>query len=311
MLPDALPLASCRARMRRAPPRPSRQMSTEASVSSPSSLLDSAPCSQCGAPGAADQRYCLECGARRIEARSQYLDGLSAPSPANTSAPPRPRSSDGSRRAGASLNVIAGVGVLLLAMGVGVLIGRSGSATTATAPPQIVSISSGAGTGAEAGTTAGATPSPAVAFNDSWPSGKDGYTVQLQTLPVAGTQVSEVSAAESAAGTKGASDVGALQSDDHQGLPSGLYILYSGVYASAAQAKHALAGLTKRFPAAKVIHVGRAAGTNAAAKATQSPTATSAPGTASTPASTAPSSPGSGQSNEQKSRNEPDVVSTG
>lgn len=39
---------------------------------------DGEPCPSCGAPLAGDQRYCLHCGARRPEARLEFLDVLDA-----------------------------------------------------------------------------------------------------------------------------------------------------------------------------------------------------------------------------------------
>ncbi len=287
--------------------------------------LESVPCSHCGAPGVSDQRYCLECGARRGDARSRFLDevrgpGVSAASePVGVTAPSR--SSNGfSRQGGGWTTVIAGVGVLLLAMGVGVLIGRSGgTGALSAAPAQVVTVDSGGGTGGtgvSGSTSPDSTGAAASGFSDSWPAGKNGYTVQLQTLSMSGTQAGEVTAAETAALGKGAKAVGALRSDDYRGLPSGLYVIYSGVYASAGEAGHALGALKRSFPAAKAIHVDGASGASSArGSATQGGAGAhgkGAAGGANPPAATPPStSPSSGQSNEQKSRNMPNVVSTG
>ena len=41
-------------------------------------IRDGEPCPACGAPLAGDQRYCLHCGARRPEARLEFLDVLDA-----------------------------------------------------------------------------------------------------------------------------------------------------------------------------------------------------------------------------------------
>ena len=105
--------------------------------------------------------------------------------------------------------MIAGVGVLLLAMGVGVLIGRSGvSEAERPAPAQVISVAPPTLTGA-AGRRGGE-----AAFTGDWPSGTNGYTVQLQTLPESGTTVSAVEAAKTAASAKGAKAVGALKSEE-------------------------------------------------------------------------------------------------
>ncbi len=309
------------------PTRHDLYMSTDATaILAPAA--ENAPCAHCAAPLAVDQRYCLECGARRTDARSQFLDGLGAPAAAVRSAPAagplRERAFWAGPGGGAA--TIAAVGVLLLAMGVGVLIGRSGSTKTVTSPAQVLSVATPA---ASAGAGALGSPStplaPPTAFSDDWPSGKDGYTVQLQTLQAAGTQPPEVAAAKAAATAKGAQGVGALRSDDYRGLPSGLYVIYSGVYSTPAQAGHALAPLKKSFPAATVTHVAGTSGASppsaAGGGARSGPGAGSgAPGggkgstpdgASGTPSTRGTSSPGRGQGNEQKSLHLPNVVSTG
>jgi hypothetical protein len=305
--------------------RHDRNVSTEATaILAP--VVESQPCAHCGAPLASDQRYCLECGTRRTEARSQFLDGLAAPPVAHrapSTGPPGDRPRLGAAWGGAS--TIAAVGVLLLAMGVGVLIGRSGSTKTVTAPAQVLSVATpGASSGAGAvgsPTTSSSTPS---AFSGDWPSGRNGYTVQLQTLQAAGTQPPEVAAAKAAATAKGAQGVGALRSDDYSGLPSGLYVIYSGVYSTTAQANRALGGLKKSFPSATVTHVngasgsgqsapGAATGAGAEGAGGGSKGSTSGGGSSGSgaPSTKGTSSPGSGQGNEQKSLHLPNVVSTG
>lgn len=299
-------------------------MSTEATAI-PAPVVESSPCAHCGAPLAPDQRYCLECGRRRTEARSQFLDGLAAPSPTprggSFAGPSGDRPLKGNAWGGGA-STIAAVGVLLLAMGVGVLIGRSGPTKTVTAPAQVLSVATpGASSGVGAvgsPTTASSTPS---AFSDDWPAAQNGYTVQLQTLQAAGTQPTEVAAAKAAATAKGAQGVGALRSDDYRGLPSGLYVIYSGVYSTAAQAGHALGGVKKSFPAATVTHVDGASSSSRSATGTGTGGAagggsngtTSGRGNSSSgaPSTKGSSSPGSGQGNEQKSLHLPNVVSTG
>ncbi|HEY2141980.1 MAG TPA: hypothetical protein VGG98_07970 [Solirubrobacteraceae bacterium] len=293
-------------------------MSTEATaILAP--VVESVPCAHCGASLALDQRYCLECGARRTEARSQFLDGLGAPTAAVRGAPVagplRERAPWSAPWGGAS--TIAAVGVLLLAMGVGVLIGRSGSTKTVTAPAQVLSVAT---PGASAGTRALGSPSASsvtsTAFSDDWPAGKNGYTVQLQTLQAAGTQPTDVVAAKAAATAKGAQGVGALRSDDYRGLPSGLYVIYSGVYSTPSQARQALGSLKKSFPAATVTHVAGASGasppsTAAGAGAAGGGKGSTPGGGAGAPSTKGTSAPGSGQGNEQKSLHLPNVVSTG
>ncbi|HST55753.1 MAG TPA: hypothetical protein VLJ42_07645 [Solirubrobacteraceae bacterium] len=279
-------------------------------------------CASCAAPLAPDQRYCLECGARRVDARSQFLDALHPR--AGGSGEARSQSSTGvggqistgvggftPPPARGSLAVIAGVGVLLLAMGVGVLIGRSGAdRSRGAAPAQVITVA-GAGSGAAA--TAGG--SGTTAFTGDWPAGSDGWTVQLQTLPTASTQPDAVSAAKVAASGRGATGVGALKSDDYASLTSGSYIVYSGVYTTKAQAQKALGRLKQSFTGATVIEVSSKA---AAAAGTGGAGAGSSHRVPSSQAHPAPPSvlnnlrsKSDGQSYEQKSKNLPNVVSTG
>jgi hypothetical protein len=209
---------------------------------------------------AADQRYCLHCGARLTPMSSVLREasgnGASAgPGGAPPASPPPalvngvPATPAQADPRNPTLNTIAGVGVLLLAMGVGVLIGRSagGSTKPAAAAPQVISVAS-------TPTSTGSTASEPT-FNDDWPSEKTGFTVQLETLPQSGTKVSAVDAAKASASGKGAKGVGALKSEDFSSLAAGSYVIYSGVYTKKSEAEKALPALKKSFPGAKVIEV--------------------------------------------------------
>jgi hypothetical protein len=90
------------------------------------------PCGTCGAPLAADQRYCLACGTRRDGARLPYRDAL-ATDPRVLPATVHPvRTADpyaGVAATGASptlLTTLAALACVLLAFGVGVLVGGDG-----------------------------------------------------------------------------------------------------------------------------------------------------------------------------------------
>jgi hypothetical protein len=122
-------------------------------------------CPTCGAEMALDQRYCLNCGARRgdprlpfmdavvfMEASKQQQSGAAAP----TTPPPPPAKSGISP----STTLIAGIATLILAVGVGVLIGRSGedsSAPVANQQPQIIKVGGGGGEESETPKEAGGT----------------------------------------------------------------------------------------------------------------------------------------------------------
>jgi hypothetical protein len=321
MEPDQkTPTAAPRCEAAGAVKREAVTVSTESIVSTQQGTA-AASCASCGAPLAEDQRYCLQCGERIAPPSSVLLGG--PPSAATATAAEAPTAQltppgyppPGARgafaeneRRGNAVTVIAGVGVLLLAMGVGVLIGRSSaSQPSAPAAPAVISVASASPSGTTTATEA--------AFTSDWPAGKSAYTVELQTLATSATQVSAVEAAKTAASTKGAKSVGALKSDEFSSLPAGNYIVYSGTYKKKAEAQKALAGLKQSFPAAKVIDV--SAGAASSGTGSSSAAGASKSGAGASESHPAPPSVAEelhktkGKSYEEKSKNLPDVVSTG
>jgi len=189
-------------------------------------------------------------------------------------------------------------------MGVGVLIGRASSSGSSAGPAQVITLGGSPG--------AGNASTPAEApFSDDWPAHKNGFTVQLQTLPQSTTTPGAVAAAKAAASAKGAKGVGALRSEDFSSLPAGHYVIYSGVYHTRAQAQKALRALRKSFPGASVIAVSHDA-------AASGPGSASGAGSGSGKGKAAPptvlkklKTPKTGRSYERESKNLPDVISTG
>ncbi len=231
------------------------------------------------------------------DGRETHTQVLSPPSLAE---PPAQRTS--------TLTVIAGVGVLLLAMGVGVLIGRSGSGKSSAAPAQVISVAS-----APSSASSGTTTTAEATFTGDWPSGTSGYTVQLQTLPQTGTAVSAVEAAKAAATAKGAKGVGALKSEEFTSLSAGSYVIYAGVEQTRSAAEKELSSLKKSFPGAKVIKVSNGGSASSQTSGSSSPSKIP-------PSSESHPAPPSvletlkntkGKSYEEKSKNLPNVVSTG
>lgn len=149
---------------------------------------DGEPCGSCGAPLAADQRYCLTCGARRAAARLPFLEILRDDAPTQLLplhqpvamgavgvAVPPPADGSLAGRARANTGLIASVGVLLLAMLIGVLIGsgfarNDGGVAAANQKPVVVSVGGVAAAPAAAATTA-TTPTDASATGST---GTDG-----------------------------------------------------------------------------------------------------------------------------------------
>src|SRR4051794_20444141 len=166
-------------------------------------------CSACGAPLASDQRYCLECGARRSAARVPFTQILGARGAAEA-APVAPPSRDWT-----PLVALGGLGALAIVLIVGVLIGKDASGTKQAAAPQVIRVGGGGGASAQTAAASG--------FKSDWPAGQSGYTVELGTLPRDGTTPDKVQAAEKDASGKGVAKVGALASDDFTSLPGGKY----------------------------------------------------------------------------------------
>jgi hypothetical protein len=126
-----------------------------------------APCRTCGAPLAADQRYCLQCGTRRAEARLPFLEILARQVPAGAGAADATKTTTVRQtgptawlgRVSANAAAVAGVACLLLALGVGVLIGGIGSddSVASSGAPQIITVGGAAPAAAPAATSAPAT----------------------------------------------------------------------------------------------------------------------------------------------------------
>ena len=140
-------------------------MATTQDIHAPTLGAQGEPCASCGAPLAGDQRYCLECGARRAQARIAFRDilaggGAQPPPPA---VPPASGPDGPPARSG--LAFLAGLLCLLAALGVGVLIGNSGGDGTAATPPppQVITVGGAAAApGATAPAASTSTPAPST-----------------------------------------------------------------------------------------------------------------------------------------------------
>lgn len=144
-------------------------------------------CTSCGAPLAADQRYCLECGQRRGDPRLPFMDAVvlmdAVQRPAQAPPPPPKK-----KRASISPNtaLITGVATLLLALGIGVLIGRSGDQEVAqtAAAPQVIKV--GGGSGEEAATASkGKTTTGGGAANAKTKKQKEAALKEAEKHPAA------------------------------------------------------------------------------------------------------------------------------
>ena len=163
-------------------------MITESHSTTPAPVFgrDGEPCPSCGAPLAGDQRYCLHCGARRPEARLEFLDVLDedvrarrsappafAPAAAAGAAAPPPASLGGRLNAHAGLLAVAALlGLMLL---IGLLLGHwvtqrdaTSAAGSAAAPaPQVIKVEGTEAAPAASGTSSDASGDDAAGASGS------------------------------------------------------------------------------------------------------------------------------------------------
>ncbi|MES1247253.1 MAG: zinc ribbon domain-containing protein [Actinomycetota bacterium] len=101
-------------------------------------------------------------------------------------------------------------------------------------------------TGTAATVTAPAPPNPNALAE--WPANKSGYTLVLESLPVSGGKAAALARARQAK-RNGLADVGVLTSAEYSSLHAGYYVVFAGIYRSAAAASAALASAhAKGFP---------------------------------------------------------------
>jgi hypothetical protein len=205
-------------------------------------------CPSCGVAMARDQRYCLNCGARRGAPRvmPEAEGALVETAPVVTDQRPADVS---------PLAAVIGIALLGGMLLIGVLIGRSGSDDTTT-PAPIVQVDGQTTTPTTTDpTTPTTTTPPTGAVTSDWPPDKQGFTIQLSLVPKDGATQQTVDAAKEAATSSGATDVGALDSDLYPTGAPGNYVIYSGVYDARKQATKALEKVGASFPDATVIEV--------------------------------------------------------
>jgi hypothetical protein len=218
------------------------------------------PCPACGAPLAADQRYCLNCGRRRAGPRVPYAALLAGRAPEDVLAPassPAPPPPPPERRTIPVGVAGAGAGLVLVILALGVLLGAATSGEeqprqVAAAPvqqrPPVINVTAAAPAADES----------SEEFVSDWPEGEEGFTVQLEALAKDSTEVADVDQAKQDAEAAGASEVGALDTDEFATLEPGNYVIYTGVYTgkkAKAEATKALKKLKKDFPDAEVVEV--------------------------------------------------------
>jgi hypothetical protein len=180
-------------------------------------------CPRCGEPLAAGQEYCLECGAHVVRVRRS-----------------KALSSGWARR-----SLIAAAVAIAGAVAAIAATGSSGGG------PTIVTAIGGFATAPQATSGDEATGPSGVA---EWPSGEDGWTIALVSVPQTGGRAPALARAK-AARRKGLDAVGVLDSSRYASLHPGYWIVFSGIYASEAEATSALEDARRYARAAAVRHV--------------------------------------------------------
>jgi hypothetical protein len=207
-----------------------------------------ASCEECGAPLDEKQRYCVSCGARRRDKGGPAVQYFANAGRRSRRGPGRAAAGSGARAAAVLFFV-----VLPIAVAIGVLVGKgNGNSNDQKIADAIKSLQAGGGTANALASTAAATPITSDFTLDK------GYTVELKTLPVDGTDQAAVDSAKKDATSQGATAVGIINTSEFAvtpAPPANTYVLYSGQFKSKAEATKALGKLKGKFGDAQVVAV--------------------------------------------------------
>jgi hypothetical protein len=184
-------------------------------------------CPRCGARTLAGQEYCLECGVR--------LPG------------PGPVGQVGPSRRGWLLRAAVALTIALAGTAVAV------AATSNDDDSAEVAIATGGHTTVP---TTSTVPAPEAGPSGivEWPTGEDGWTIVLASLPQ--TEGRRIAVARTRqARRKGLSPVGILDSSSYASLHPGYWIVFTGIYGSEAEAASSLTAARRFARTAAVRHV--------------------------------------------------------
>ena len=235
------------------PPSTASEAKTAAGSSAEESA-EYAHCEECGAPLDENQRYCVSCGARRRDASGPTSRYFATTARRTRRGSGKPGGPSGARAAAVLFFV-----VLPIAVAIGVLVGKGngGGNNDADLAAAIKSLQANGGSGTALASTAAATPITSDFTLDK------GYTVELKTLPIDGTDQAAVDVAKKAATDQGAADVGIINTSEFSvtpAPPANTYVLYSGQFKSKGEATRALGKLKGKFSDAEVVTVKRNTG---------------------------------------------------
>jgi hypothetical protein len=200
-------------------------------------------CPRCDTPYAEGQEYCLECGLR-LPAATGLLPVLGSAWRRRLGWYP----GDWVWPALLALVVAAAAGVLSALWladtsssanetVVATSPAASSVAPTTTAPPEPTTTQATPTAGATAEKPPGATP-PARPLV-TWPAGKGGWTVVLDSVPSSNGRAGALAQARQAR-QLGLKDVGVLDSSQFSSLHPGYYVIFAGIYETQAEAQSAI-----------------------------------------------------------------------
>ena len=213
----------------------------------PPVVAEGGECPRCGTPYEPFQEYCLECGLR-LPVSHGLIPVLSTAwrrrvpwYPGDWIWP-----------------VLAALVIAALGAALAILANRDNGSSTKTRAETGTSVPLGTGTGtspqpppsdtststlptAPEPTTTEQPPPPPPPSNQltEWPSGQNGWTIVLASIPQSAGRAAAVKEARKAL-SAGLADVGVLNSSEFSSLHSGYFVVFSGVYNSQSEARGGL-----------------------------------------------------------------------
>jgi hypothetical protein len=225
-------------------------------------------CPRCGTPFVPGQEYCLECGLR-LGATEGFVGRLAAGWRARLGW--YPGDWIWPVLLGLLVAIAGGAAAVAVASskkgGTPIVATHPGQPREPVTPPQtatvaLPSVPRGTPTGSGPPPTP-TTPPPAQSKPrasrglTAWPSGRAGYTVVLESIPISASRSLAIARARSAA-RAGLRQVGVLDSGRYSSLHPGYWVVFSGIYTTVEQAANAQqAAAAKGFTAAYTRQITR------------------------------------------------------
>ena len=208
-------------------------------------------CPRCGTPHAPRQEYCLECGLR-LPVSGGVVGTLA--SAWRRRLPYYPGDWIWPVLVAFVIAVIAATVAIVATRGSGGQKTLVATTTQGAVEGSVTTVGpTGPGTSATPTTSPAPSPPPpppTPAAVESWPAGKSGYTVVLNSVPASGGRAPADRLAKAAL-KAGLTDVGVLDSSQYSSLHPGYYVVFSGIFSTLAGAQNALAAVhSSGYPSA-------------------------------------------------------------